>query len=155
MEKEDFSKAFLSCPLGLLEVRADSKGVISILFSGGGKELGAKNCVHLKKVLKQLKEYFSGQRKEFDFPMELEGTTWQKRVWRELLKIPFGQVTSYSELAKRLGGKNLARAVAAACAQNKLMLAIPCHRVIGLDGELKGYSGGFRHKKWLLDFEKK
>jgi methylated-DNA-[protein]-cysteine S-methyltransferase len=155
MEKEGFSKAFLSCPLGLLEIRADDKGVVSILFSGGGKEAGDQSSPYLKKAIKQIKEYFSGKRDGFDFSMSLSGTPWQKRVWKELLKLPFGKTASYSELACRLGGKNLARAVAAACAQNKLMLAIPCHRVIGLDGELKGYSGGFRHKKWLLDFEKK
>lgn len=155
MEKEDFSKAFFSCPLGLLEIRADDNGVVSILFSGGGKDGGEKGSSHLKKVVKQLKEYFSGQRHSFDFPMDLSGTPWQKRVWKELLRIPYGQTVSYSELAKRLGGKSLARAVASACAQNKLMLAVPCHRVIGIDGDLKGYSGGFRHKKWLLDFEKK
>ncbi len=153
MEKEDFSRAFFSCPLGLLEIRANENGVVSVLFSGGGKEAGDQESPHLKKVVKQLKEYFSGRRDHFDFPMNFSGTPWQKRVWKELLRIPYGQTVSYSDLAKRLGGKNLARAVASACAQNKLMLAVPCHRVIGSDGELKGYSGGFRHKKWLLEFE--
>ncbi len=156
MEKENLSRAFFSCPLGLLEIRADEKGVVSLLFSGGGKESDDKNIPsHLKVALHQLKEYFSRQRDAFDFPMNLKGTAWQKKVWRELLKIPCGKTASYSELAEKLGGREKARAVASACAQNKLMLAIPCHRVIGADGGLKGYAGGFRHKKWLLDFESK
>jgi methylated-DNA-[protein]-cysteine S-methyltransferase len=156
MENKVFSRAFFSCPLGLLEIRADEKGVVSVLFSGGGRESDDKVIpVHLKEALRQLKEYFSGHREGFDFPMNIKGTAWQKKVWRELLKIPCGKTASYSQLAEKLGGKEKARAVASACAQNKLMLAIPCHRVIGVDGELKGYAGGFRHKRWLLDFEKK
>jgi hypothetical protein len=86
MEKEGFSKAFLSCPLGLLEIRADDKGVVSILFSGGGKEAGDQSSPYLKKAIKQIKEYFSGKRDGFDFSMSLSGTPWQKRVWKELLK---------------------------------------------------------------------
>ena len=155
MEKEGkIARAFFRSPLGLIEIRADDEGIVSVLFSNGGKSEDKITNRFLKKCLLELEEYFTGKRQKFDLNLGFDGTTWQKKVWHELLKIPFGQTVSYSELAEKVGGKQLARAVASSCAQNKLMLLVPCHRVIGADGRLKGYSGGFRHKKWLLDFEK-
>lgn len=156
MQKEGkTSRAFFRSPLGLIEIKADDEGIVSVLFSGGGKSEDKIANPFLKKCLLELEEYFAGRRRKFDLDLDFDGTVWQKKVWRELLKIPFGQTVSYSELAEKVGGKQLAHAVASSCAQNKLMLLVPCHRVIGADGRLKGYSGGFRHKKWLLDFEKK
>lgn len=155
LKAENIARDFFVSPLGILEIRADNYGLISVLFtedkSGPLPDHGHPG---IKKAAKQLAEYFSGRREEFDLGLVLSGTGWQKKVWRAVASIPFGQTVSYSDLAKKLGGKKLARAVAAACAQNKLLLIIPCHRVIGQDGGLKGYAGGFRHKKWLLDFER-
>jgi|WetSurMetagenome_2_1015567.scaffolds.fasta_scaffold13421_3 methylated-DNA-[protein]-cysteine S-methyltransferase len=146
-------QAFLESPVGVLKIEADKDKILSVLFSDEKKKNGRQPTV-LKDCLKQLKEYFYQGRKEFVLPLELGGTPWQKKVWQELLQIPFGKTFSYSELAEKLGGKKMARAVASACAQNKLLFIIPCHRVIGNKGGLTGYRGGLKHKKWLLDFEK-
>ena len=104
-------------------------------------------------VFKQLKEYFIRQRKMFDLPLEIIGTDFQKKVWDELKKIPYGETISYGELANRLGDKNLMRAVAAANGANPIPIIIPCHRVIGADGSLTGYGGGLDVKQKLLELE--
>lgn len=104
-------------------------------------------------VFKQLKEYFNRERKEFDLPLEILGTDFQKKVWGELTKIPYGETITYGELANRLGDKNLMRAVAAANGANPIPIIIPCHRVIGSDGSLTGYGGGVDVKRKLLEIE--
>ena len=104
-------------------------------------------------IFQQLKEYFNRKRKEFDLPLEIRGTDFQKKVWNELTKIPYGETISYGELANRMGDKNLMRAVAAANGANPIPIIIPCHRVIGSDGSLTGYAGGLDVKKKLLELE--
>jgi methylated-DNA-[protein]-cysteine S-methyltransferase len=104
-------------------------------------------------VFAELKEYFCRQRKEFDLPLEIVGTDFQKKVWDELKKIPYGETISYGELANRMGDKNLMRAVAAANGANPIPIIIPCHRVIGADGSLTGYGGGLDVKQKLLELE--
>ena len=109
----------------------------------------------IEMAVQQLNEYFLHQRREFDIPLLFVGTDFQKKVWNELLKIPYGTTISYSELAKRIGMPKSVRAVANASAVNALSIIIPCHRVIGSDGSLTGYGGGVVRKRFLLDFEKK
>jgi len=104
-------------------------------------------------VFKQLEEYFNRQRKEFDLQLEIVGTDFQKNVWNELKKIPYGETISYGELAIRMGDKNRMRAVAAANGANPIPIIIPCHRVIGADGSLTGYGSGLDVKQKLLEFE--
>ena len=104
-------------------------------------------------VYTQLKEYFGGERKQFDLFLEIEGTEFQKRVWNELLKIPYGRTISYKELAVRLGDEKVIRAAASANGANPLPIVIPCHRVIGSDGSLIGYGGGLEIKEKLLILE--
>ena len=104
-------------------------------------------------VFKQLKEYFNRERKEFDVSLEIIGTEFQKKVWNDLTKIPYGETISYGELANRMGDKNLMRAVAAANGANPIPIIIPCHRVIGADGSLTGYGGGLDVKQKLLELE--
>jgi len=104
-------------------------------------------------VFTQLTEYFNRQRKEFNLPLEIIGTEFQKKVWDELTKIPYGETISYGELANRMGDKNLMRAVAAANGANLIPIIIPCHRVIGADGSLTGYGGGLDVKQKLLELE--
>ncbi len=106
------------------------------------------------KVYWQLKEYFDGTRKEFDIPYELVGTEFQKKVWKELLKIPYGETISYKELAIRIGNERAQRAVGGANNKNKLAIIVPCHRVIGSNGSLVGYASGVDVKKMLLELEK-
>ena len=107
----------------------------------------------VKNIFIQLREYFNRQRKEFDLPLEILGTDFQKKVWDELTKIPYGETISYGELANRMGDKNLMRAVAAANGANPIPIIIPCHRVIGADGSLTGYGGGLDVKQKLLELE--
>jgi methylated-DNA-[protein]-cysteine S-methyltransferase len=102
----------------------------------------------------QLKEFFEGRRKEFDLPLEAEGTDFQKRCWNELVKIPFGCELSYGEVARRLGNPNASRAVGAANGQNPISIVVPCHRVVGATGKLVGFGGGLPRKAALLNFER-
>ena len=110
---------------------------------------------HFKTLIKQLKEYFEGSRKEFSVPLVTPGTDFQQAVWKELMNIPYGTTRSYHEQSVALGIPDSIRAVANANGMNRISIIIPCHRVIGSDGQLTGYGGGLRRKKWLLDHEKK
>lgn len=102
---------------------------------------------------KQLTEYFSGKRKQFDLPFELTGTEFQNRTWQALLKIPFGRTATYKEQASTIASPNASRAVGRANGLNKLCILLPCHRVIGSDGSLTGYAGGMEAKRFLLGLE--
>ncbi|WP_337866851.1 methylated-DNA--[protein]-cysteine S-methyltransferase [Ignavibacterium sp.] len=102
---------------------------------------------------KQLKEYFFEGRKVFSLPLNPDGSAFQKSVWAELLNIPYGRTISYKQLAEKMGDKNLIRAVGRANASNPMPIIIPCHRVIGSNGSLVGYSGGMKIKRYLLELE--
>ena len=108
----------------------------------------------LEKTRQQLDEYFLHQRMVFDIPLLFVGTDFQKKVWNELLKIPYGKTISYGELACRIGMPKSVRAVANANAVNAISIIAPCHRVIGNNGSLTGYGGGLDRKRFLLDLEK-
>ncbi len=116
-------------------------------------EMGESATV--ESVTREMREYFAGGRSAFETPLAMTGTTFQTRVWEELLQIPFGETIPYAELARRIGKPAAFRAVAQANSQNALSVVIPCHRVINNDGSLGGYSSGVDRKRWLLDFEKK
>jgi methylated-DNA-[protein]-cysteine S-methyltransferase len=107
----------------------------------------------LAPVRKQLEEYFAGERMEFDVPLEVEGTEFQKRAWAELRRIPYGETISYSEQARRMGKPAAVRAVGSANGRNMISIIIPCHRVIGADGSLAGFGGGIERKRALLELE--
>ena len=107
----------------------------------------------LAPVRRQLEEYYAGERREFDLKVAPEGSEFQRRVWRALREIPFGETTSYGELAARLGRPGASRAVGRANATNPVCLVTPCHRVIGKDGSLTGFGGGMEKKRWLLEHE--
>ena len=104
-------------------------------------------------VFSQLKEYFNRKRRNFDFTLDIIGTDFQKRVWKELSKIPYGETITYNQLSVNLGNKKLVRAAASANGANPLPIVIPCHRVIGSDGTLVGYGGGLEVKQKLLELE--
>jgi methylated-DNA-[protein]-cysteine S-methyltransferase len=106
-----------------------------------------------KNILNQLAEYFAGERQKFDLKLAPKGTTFQQNVWQELQKIPFGQTASYGEIAKRIGNSKASRAVGMANGKNPIPIIVPCHRVIGKDGSLTGFSGGLDIKKQLLKLE--
>lgn len=110
---------------------------------------------HLRALKKQLKEYFRGKRKEFMLPLITPGTDFQLEVWNSLKKIPYGETTTYLEQAKAINNPGAVRAVAGANGSNRIAIVIPCHRVIGSDGDLVGYGGGLEKKSWLIDHERK
>jgi len=110
---------------------------------------------HLQNLERELKEYFDGKRKAFSIPLDTIGTPFQKSVWEELLKIPYGATRTYMKQSIAVGNPKSIRAVASANGQNKIAILIPCHRVIGDNGNLTGYAGGIHRKKWLLDHERK
>lgn len=110
---------------------------------------------YIGELKNQLSEYFSGKRKQFDVPLKLFGTEFQKKAWKALLNIPYGKTRSYKEQARIINHPNAVRAVGTANGCNRIAIVIPCHRVIGENGKLAGYGGGLWRKKWLLDHEKK
>jgi len=152
-EETNITVAYYDSALGSLELKASDKGVVSVLFKGDQKSTPSDN-LFIKKCVEQLDEYFTKKRTTFDLPFDLNGTTFQRNVWNELLKIPFGRTVSYIYIARALGDEGTVRAVGAANGKNKIAIIIPCHRVIGADGSIVGYAGGIDRKQWLLDFEK-
>jgi len=113
-----------------------------------------RNECHFAPVRRQLDEYFDGRRTTFALPLQLDGSPFQLAVWSALRDIPYGQTTSYGQIAQHLGNPRAARAVGAANGRNPISIIIPCHRVIGADGGLTGYGWGLDRKAWLLDHEK-
>jgi len=149
-------------PVGILKIKVSDDDVSEILYSDekpetsdDAAELSAKSKKILEKTICQLDEYFAGKRKTFDLPIQQTGTSFQQKVWNELVNIPYGKTISYLQLAQRLGDVKSIRASASANGRNKLSIVVPCHRVIGANGNLVGYGGGLPRKKWLLDHEGK
>jgi methylated-DNA-[protein]-cysteine S-methyltransferase len=105
-------------------------------------------------VVHQLEEYFAGDRTQFDLPVALAGTAFQRRVWAALREIPYGETVSYGQLAERLGQPAASRAVGLANGKNPIGIIVPCHRVVGANGDLTGYGGGIERKRFLLDLER-
>lgn len=145
--------AIINTPLGFTEIQGDENGVSKIHVMNEKTEISAKIPKELKEAVLQLQDYFEGKRTEFSFLINPSGTEFQKKVWQELLHIPFGKTCSYLELSKKLGDVKAIRAVASANGKNPLWIVVPCHRVIGSDGSLTGYAGGLWRKKWLLEHE--
>lgn len=144
---------YLLSPIGLIKIKAFDDAIVQIDFTDK-KDKGEKSNPTINKAISQLEEYFDGKRKEFDLKLSLSGTEFQKIVWENLLKIPYGSVTSYKELAKKIGKPNAQRALGMAVGKNPIAIVIPCHRVIKKDGGIGGYAGGIDRKKWLLELER-
>lgn len=138
-------------PVGPLTIRGSDVAITHVLFGdsvpNGGNAL-------LDEAGRQLSEYFAGRREEFDLPLNPRGTAFQRRVWAELLAIPFASTASYGQMAARLGlPRGASRAVGLANGANPIAIVVPCHRVIGANGTLTGYAGGLPRKRFLLDLE--
>jgi methylated-DNA-[protein]-cysteine S-methyltransferase len=142
---------YLDTPIGPLKVSVNGRGAVTaVTFTDdqvGETAPDAAPAVH------QLEEYFKNERRVFELDLEPEGTDFEQRVWKELLEIPFGATDTYGAIAHRLGDPDASRAVGFANARNPIAIVIPCHRVIGADGDLTGYAGGLHRKKWLLSHE--
>ncbi len=113
-----------------------------------------ENSETIKRAFIEIKQYLEGKRKKFSFPVKLIGTEMQVKIWKATYNIPFGKVSSYSEIAKKIGGGKYARVVGNAMAENPIPIVVPCHRVIGKDGGLKGFGGGLELKRYLLELER-
>ncbi|CAM3939933.1 methylated-DNA--[protein]-cysteine S-methyltransferase [Mesobacillus zeae] len=144
-------------PIGVIEIIGTDKVIISIMFSEENKKgnlLHAETPLVLVECYNQLDEYFKGDRHEFTFSYQFEGTDFQKTVWEALKEIPYGETGSYKDIAVSIGNEKAIRAVGSANGKNKLSIVIPCHRVISSNGKLTGYAGGLWRKEWLLQHEK-
>lgn len=149
----------VASPLGLLTVLASDNGVHVIAFEGDRTEQAKTNLPRavnhpiINAAAEQLAIYFDGALKVFDLPLDLRGTDFQKRVWKLLLEIPFGETRTYGEIACALDNTGASQAVGAANGKNPVAIVVPCHRVIGTSGHLTGYAGGMEKKRFLLTHE--
>ena len=143
--------SLLESPIGLLSINANEHEVFSIKFLDQLTDQNPNKITEIAKV--QFIEYFEGKRNNFDFPILQIGTDFQKNVWNELQRLDAGKPITYAALAKRMKKPLAIRAIASANGKNKLLIAIPCHRVIGSNGELIGFSAGLWRKQWLLEHE--
>ena len=139
-------------PFGMLKLCSNGLELTELSFVTN-QDTQNVTCDILEQTKKELDEYFAGQRKQFEIPLRLDGTTFQVQVWKALLTIPFGETRSYSDLAIQIGNSKATRAVGMANNKNKIAIIIPCHRVIGKNGQLVGYAGGLDFKHKLLDLE--
>lgn len=142
--------------IGKLWICTDETSLLEISFT---ENLKTKHAIYketdlIKIVKNQLVEYFDGRRKEFEIPISLKGTDFQLKVWKELCKIPYGKTCTYKDIAVSIKNKNACRAVGLANNKNPIPIIIPCHRVIGKNGQLTGYAGGLDIKKKLLNIER-
>lgn len=154
----DTFTTYYQSPLGQLRIGGTGQFISEVVFYDTAMKSGAtkKNLPPLAiQCIEQLIEYFQGHRRQFELPVNQAGTPFQQEVWSELVQVPFGKTISYLELARRLGDTRATRAVAAANGKNQVCIIIPCHRVIGSNGDLVGYSGGLKNKQALLALEKK
>ncbi len=149
----------MKTPFGILYLSASDRGLTRVGFRAPkGKisrtlEPSPPAAGILRECVKQLREYFDGRRRNFELPVDVQGTQFQKRVWNELGRIPFGQTISYGELARRVKNIKASRAVGSANGKNPIGIIVPCHRVIAGDGTIGGYAGGIRLKQKLLSLE--
>ncbi len=140
-------------PIGLLQIVEDDSAITQIRLADNSFSREAEETPLLLEAKRQLTEYFSGKRKNFDLPLAPKGTPFQQKVWTALQTIPYGETRSYQQIAEQIGSPKACRAVGLANNKNPIILASPCHRVIGADGQLVGYAGGIWIKEKLLALE--
>ena len=141
--------------IGRIKISEKDEKIIGLVFSDSKKENEIEKETELiKKAYKQLEEYLSGKRTEFDIEIEMIGTEFQKKVWKELLNIPYGETRSYKDIAIAIGNGKACRAVGNANNKNPIAIIVPCHRVVGSNGSMTGYAGGLDIKEKLLKIEK-
>lgn len=149
----------ISSPVGDLFLVASAKGLQGLYLDLQNiRTLSSLESDHeavpvLRETVLQLEKYFDRRLRNFDVPLDLQGTEFQKKVWAELIRIPFGQTASYKQIAERIGNPAATRAVGAANGRNPVCIIVPCHRVVAADGSIGGYSGGLHFKRSLLDLE--
>jgi methylated-DNA-[protein]-cysteine S-methyltransferase len=158
------SHTVISSPVGPLTLVAADGALVGLSMSEQrhppapgwfGEPADDKDGAPLAEASQQLREYFDGGRTQFDLPLAMEGTTFQRRVWAALMQIPYGQTISYRQLADTIGQPSASRAVGLANGRNPIGIIVPCHRVVGADGSLTGYGGGIDRKRYLLAHEQR
>ncbi len=145
-------------PIGLLKISGTADFISEVSFQDATQQIesdGNDLPPMLIQCVEQLIQYFNGERRVFDFPMNQSGTSFQQETWNLLMTIPYGKTISYLQLAIKTGDPKATRAVANANGKNNIAIVVPCHRVIGANKELTGYAGGLWRKKWLLEHEMK
>ncbi|MES2513927.1 MAG: methylated-DNA--[protein]-cysteine S-methyltransferase [Bacteroidota bacterium] len=150
---DSFDISYFESPLGLIQIKSVNQKVCSVLFVDKETEAFTIETPLNKECIKQLKEYFVGARLQFDLPIFQVGTDFQQKVWDEVCKIPYGTTINYGLLAHKIGDVKSVRAVGTTNGKNKIAIIVPCHRVIGSDGNLTGYAWGIDKKEWLLKHE--
>ena len=148
----------MDSPIGELLLLGDDRALHGLYMQEGRKPVKIaprweRSETPFAGVRAQLREYFAGERVVFETPLELNGTPFERRVWRALVDIPYGETVSYGEIAARVDQPSAARAVGLANGRNPIAVIVPCHRVIGADGTLTGYGGGLQRKRLLLELE--
>lgn len=151
----DSATGLFSSPLGNIIVRATELGVSELYFADGPFLVDSEKNYFLDACIAQLHEYFNGALTTFDLPLDLRGTEFQLSVWRALLLVPYGETSSYGQIAALVGRPKAVRAVGGANHRNPVSIIVPCHRIVGSDGRLTGYGGGLWRKEWLLAHESK
>ena len=144
---------FYESPVGKLCIGEENGVITRVTWSKIPREYILEETELNLECKKQLEEYFAGKRKQFDLPLAPKGTDFQKRVWKALTDIPYGETRTYGKIAAAVGSPKAARAVGMANNKNPIGIIIPCHRVVGADGKLVGYAGGMEKKEWLLNLE--
>lgn len=149
-------------PIGPLTLEASARGLTGLFMDSDSQGRSARNRnsrVHderpFREVRRQLDAYFAGELRHFDLPLDLHGTAFQLQAWAALQEIPYGETLAYSEQARRIGNPRAVRAIGLANGKNPIAIIVPCHRVVGKNGNLTGYGGGLERKRFLLDLEKK
>ena len=145
---------FYETDLGIIVIRDNNNAITEVFYSKSKINDHLKETPLIRECFNQLKEYFQGTRREFTIPIEAEGSEFQKKVWKALLDIPYGQTRTYKEIAIAIGNEKACRAVGMANNRNPISIIITCHRVIGANGKLVGYGGGLDIKEKLLNIEK-
>lgn len=160
MTSNDHLKIRIQSPLGPIEIGSTTAFVTSIKFMDDANITNSPSEIKdlptlIHHCMDELQDYFNGKLQKFSFPHQQEGTNFSQKVWQQLTALPYGQTVSYLEISKRLGDVKAIRAAASANGKNQLAIVVPCHRVIGNDGNLRGYAGGVWRKQWLLKHENK
>jgi len=151
MDEQNF--LIYESPIGKILIEGNRKNITAVSFCDNKEEVVQSAIPLLKICANQLQEYFTGKRKKFSIPFDLQGTEFQQRVWVEVGKIPFGHLKSYERVAIKIKDRKIVRPVGNAVGRNHLAIIIPCHRVIGKNGDLTGYAGGLWRKQWLIEHE--
>ena len=145
---------FHHTPLGLVEIKGSEQGISALQFVDKTKRSSTSSSIFLSQCAKELDEYFEGKRRGFDVQLDWSGASdFYQQVWSALINIPIGETKTYGQIAAQLGKPNAARAVGRANALNRMAILVPCHRLVGTDGKLRGYAYGLDRKRALLDLE--